>query len=40
MTAREYFALPEPTGGFLWELHFGELVRKDLRQSAPGTSNN
>ena len=30
MTAREYFALPEPTGGFLWELHFGELVRKDL----------
>ena len=30
MTAREYFELPEPTGGFIWELHFGELVRKAL----------
>lgn len=27
MTAREFFALPEPTGGFVWELHLGELVQ-------------
>jgi len=27
MTAREYFELPESTGGFVWELHFGDLVQ-------------
>jgi hypothetical protein len=27
MTAREYFRLPDPKGGFVWELHLGELVR-------------
>jgi hypothetical protein len=30
MTARELFALPEPAGGFVWELHFGELVKRRL----------
>jgi len=26
MTAEQFFALPEPTGDFTYELHFGELV--------------
>jgi hypothetical protein len=34
MTAQEYFELEDPTGGFFWELHFGELVRKEF----PNTS--
>jgi Uma2 family endonuclease len=27
MTAEQFFALPEPGGGFTYELHFGELVK-------------
>jgi Uma2 family endonuclease len=27
MTAEQFFELPEPTGPFVWELHFGELVK-------------
>ena len=27
MTAEEFFALPEPTGDFTYELHFGELIK-------------
>jgi len=27
MTAGQFFELPEPTGNFTWELHFGELVK-------------
>jgi Uma2 family endonuclease len=27
MTAEQFFALPEPTGPYVWELHFGELVK-------------
>jgi len=27
MTAKQFFALPEPVGNFTYELHFGELVK-------------
>ncbi len=27
MTSEQFFALPEPTGDFTYELHFGELVK-------------
>jgi Uma2 family endonuclease len=27
MTAEQFFALPEPAGAFIYELHFGELVK-------------